>query len=108
VAQRLLAPHATSSRRRPTAPTEAELTRACAQARWCCEQLEDRWYAVEETVQAARVGGPAVGAAQAEAERLFLALQQAETRLAALQAELTTRARRRAALHLTPSPPSRG
>jgi hypothetical protein len=39
---------------------------------------------------------------------MFLALQQAETRLAALEAELTTRARRRAALHLAPSPPSRG
>jgi hypothetical protein len=76
-------------------------------ARWRCKQLEGRWYAVEERVQAARVGGPAVGAAMVEAERLFLALQQAEIQLAALEAELASRAHRRAALRLVPSPPNR-
>ncbi len=107
MAQQFQAPEAADPRRRPAASTDAQLTRACAHARWRCEQLEGRWYAVEETVQAARVGGPAVGAAMVEAERLFLALQQAEAQLAALEAELASRAHRRAAVHLVPSPPNR-
>ena len=55
-------------------------------------------------MQAARVGSPAVGAAQAEAERLFLhQLEQAEAELAALEAEVAFRAARRATLVLVHS-----